>query len=26
VHGYELATLSVKHFPMFDDIAPPFPS
>ncbi|TQM15307.1 type II toxin-antitoxin system VapC family toxin [Pseudonocardia kunmingensis] len=24
VHGYELATLNVKHFPMFDDIAPPF--
>jgi predicted nucleic acid-binding protein len=24
VHGYELATLNVKHFPMFDGLEPPF--
>lgn len=24
VHGLELATLNVKHFPMFADLAPPF--
>jgi predicted nucleic acid-binding protein len=26
VAGLELATLSVKHFPMLPDLAPPFPS
>lgn len=25
VHGLELATLNTKHFPMFDDLKPPFP-
>ncbi|MGH3585446.1 MAG: type II toxin-antitoxin system VapC family toxin [Pseudonocardia sp.] len=24
VHGYELATLNVKHFPMFEGLTPPF--
>ncbi|MGH3907510.1 MAG: type II toxin-antitoxin system VapC family toxin [Pseudonocardiaceae bacterium] len=24
VHGLELATLNTKHFPMFDDLKPPF--
>ncbi len=24
VHGCELATLNVRHFPMFDELAPPF--
>lgn len=24
VHGYELATLNVRHFPMFEGLAPPF--
>jgi hypothetical protein len=24
VHGLELATLNTKHFPMFDDLEPPF--
>lgn len=24
VHGLELATLHTKHFPMFDDLKPPF--
>lgn len=24
VHGLELATLNVKHFPMFDQLRPPF--
>jgi predicted nucleic acid-binding protein len=24
VHGYELATLNVKHFPMFEGLEPPF--
>ncbi len=24
VHGLELATLNIKHFPMFADLAPPF--
>lgn len=24
IHGLELATLNTKHFPMFDDIEPPF--
>lgn len=26
VHGYELATLNVRHFPMFTDLVPPFPA
>lgn len=25
VNGLELATLNVRHFPMFADLAPPFP-
>jgi predicted nucleic acid-binding protein len=25
VHGLELATLNIKHFPMFADLEPPFP-
>jgi predicted nucleic acid-binding protein len=25
VHGYELVTLNVRHFPMFEGLAPPFP-
>lgn len=25
VHGAELATLNVRHFPMFPDLRPPFP-
>lgn len=25
VHGLELATLNIKHFPMFADLKPPFP-
>jgi predicted nucleic acid-binding protein len=25
VNGCELATLNVRHFPMFDDLKPPFP-
>lgn len=25
IHGLELATLNTKHFPMFDDLTPPFP-
>ena len=24
VHGYELATLNVRHFPMFEGLEPPF--
>jgi predicted nucleic acid-binding protein len=24
VHGLELATLNTRHFPMFDDLKPPF--
>ena len=24
VHGLEVATLNTKHFPMFDDLKPPF--
>ncbi|MGH3754177.1 MAG: type II toxin-antitoxin system VapC family toxin [Pseudonocardiaceae bacterium] len=24
VHGLELVTLNIKHFPMFDDLEPPF--
>lgn len=24
VHGLEIATLNTKHFPMFDDLQPPF--
>lgn len=24
VHGLQLATLNTKHFPMFDDLKPPF--
>jgi predicted nucleic acid-binding protein len=24
LHGMELATLNVRHFPMFDDLQPPF--
>lgn len=26
VHGFDLATLNVKHFPMFDSLAPAFPA
>lgn len=26
LHGLELATLNVRHFPMFDELAPPFPA
>jgi len=25
VHGLRLATLNIKHFPMFTDLEPPFP-
>jgi predicted nucleic acid-binding protein len=26
IHGLELATLNVRHFPMFDDLEAPFPA